>query len=53
MEYDNVTRKLKNGPGVDVRAPFFGGTTGFEYLDQDFFAPGRHLLMLSVSSIIC
>ena len=41
MVYDNVTRKSSNSPGVDIRAPYFGGTTGFEYLDADPYAPGN------------
>ena len=44
MVYNNVTRKLSNSPGVDIRAPYFGDTTGFEYLDEDHFAPGEFSL---------
>ena len=33
MIYDNVTKTYSNVPGVQMRVPYFGNTTGIEYLD--------------------
>ena len=40
MVYDNKTRKCYDSPGVKITAPYFGTTTGFEYLDEDHYVPG-------------
>ncbi|XP_060552088.1 phospholipase A2 group XV-like [Ruditapes philippinarum] len=34
LEYDNVTRKTHNSPGVDIKIPGFGGTDTVEFLDH-------------------
>lgn len=33
LEYNNVTRKTTNSPGVDIRIPGFGNTSTVEWLD--------------------
>lgn len=33
LQYDNVTRKTFNSPGVEVMVPGFGNTTSVEYVD--------------------
>lgn len=33
LQYDNVTRKTSNSPGVEIMVPGFGNTTSVEYVD--------------------
>lgn len=33
LQYNRVTRKTTNTPGVDIKAPEFGKTDGIEWID--------------------
>ena len=43
LEWNRTTRRSSNAAGVDVRIPFFGGTSGVEWLDSSKRSPGRYL----------
>ncbi|XP_076819987.1 lysosomal phospholipase A and acyltransferase-like [Clavelina lepadiformis] len=53
MVYNNVTRKVKDSPGVNTRVPHFGTTTAFDYLDQDKYAVGSPYFSPLVDYMTC
>ncbi|KAI6178137.1 hypothetical protein M3Y98_00468400 [Aphelenchoides besseyi] len=40
--FDNTTKRSTDAPGVDVQIPYFGGTSGVEWLDPSQRSPGRY-----------
>jgi len=40
--YNNITRKVRNNNGVRIRVPNFSSTEAFEYLDENYYAPGTY-----------
>ncbi|KAI6216616.1 hypothetical protein M3Y95_01268200 [Aphelenchoides besseyi] len=40
--FDNTTKRSTDAPGVDVKIPYFGGTSGVEWLDPSQRSPGRY-----------
>lgn len=46
LVYDSTTKQMIAPPGVNVRVPFFGNTTGIKYLDPSVSHPGEYFAAL-------
>ena len=44
LQYDNVTRKTSNQPGVQIRQPDFGNTSTVEWLDESHLSYSAYFI---------